>query len=234
MKTLVLGFFILVGIMFYTAMNVSASTLFQLHSIILVIGGTLAVFFISTSPKVVTSVYHSSREMMKTKDGFEGYEKELVELSQKQKLSVPSKNILIQYAADLWASGIDPELFIILTSQKRKEIDSKSLDAVQALKNLAKYPPALGMIGTVIGMIALFAQLDSSKENIGSNLSLAMTATFFGLLLTNAIISPLADRLHVHQLNQQRSLDMVYEILLLINRGEPTALIKEELNERTA
>jgi chemotaxis protein MotA len=85
-----------------------------------------------------------------------------------------------------------------------------------------------------MGMISLFSALDENRSNIGSALSIAMTATFFGLVLANVFISPLADRLHVRQVHMHRTLENMYELLLLINQGEPTALIKEELNERAA
>jgi chemotaxis protein MotA len=143
-----------------------------------------------------------------------------------------SNHHFISYAQELWNQGIDPELFIVLMSQKKAELESHTFDSVHALKNLAKYPPTLGMTGTVMGMISLFSSLDDNKNSVGTALSVAMTATFMGLILANILISPLADRLHVRHVNQQRMLENMYELLLLINQGEPSALIREELNER--
>lgn len=234
MKTLVIGFILFAAVIRLSASNLSAATFLQWHSLILVVGGTVAILLLSTSSGVLTSLAKSFMAFRKGDEEFDHYRDDLTALSQNKKKTFHSENELIQYAADLWQSGIEPDLFIILLSQKRKEVDSKGLDSVQAMKNLSKYPPALGMIGTVIGMISLFSKLDENKANIGANLSLAMTATFFGLLLTNGLISPLADRMHVKQINEQRTLDAIYEILLLINRGEPTALITEEMDERAS
>jgi len=83
-------------------------------------------------------------------------------------------------------------------------------------------------------MIGLFSVLDSSKDNIGTSLSAAMTATFLGLFLSNFLLSPLADRLHIKQIQQNRLYENVYEVLLLINRDEPSVLIQEEINDRSA
>ena len=234
MKTLVAGFLLFSFVIALSASNLSAITFLQWHSLILVIGGTIAILLLSTSSGVLVSLAKSLGSMSKGEENFDHFREDLTALSLNRKKSSKSKSELIQYAADLWTSGIESDLFIVLLSQKRKEVDSKCLDAVQAMKNLAKYPPALGMIGTVVGMISLFSKLDENKANIGANLSLAMTATFFGLLLTNGLISPLADRMHVKQINEQRTLDAIYEILLLINRGEPTALITEEMDERAS
>jgi chemotaxis protein MotA len=234
MKTLVLGFLLFAAVIAIATGNLNAAVYLQWHSLLLVCGGTFAILLLSTSPGVLASVVKTSAELRDDDENFEDYRQDLTVLSQNRKKPPASENELIQYASDLWASGVEADLFIVLLSQKRKEVDSKSLDAVQAMKNLSKYPPALGMIGTVIGMISLFSNLDANKANIGSSLSLAMTATFFGLLLTNGLISPMADRMHVKQMNHQRTLDAIYEILLLINRGEPTALITEEIDERAS
>ncbi|MGZ5279538.1 MAG: MotA/TolQ/ExbB proton channel family protein, partial [Pseudobdellovibrionaceae bacterium] len=95
-------------------------------------------------------------------------------------------------------------------------------------------PPALGMIGTVMGMVTLFSSLDQNKSQIGSHLSMAMTATFFGLIVSNLILSPLADRVHVHQVYQHRVYASIYEILLLINRNEPESIVMDEVTHRAA
>ena len=81
-----------------------------------------------------------------------------------------------------------------------------------------------------MGMIALFSTLDSNKSNIGSSIALAMTATFFGLFLTNVLIAPLADRIQIRYINRKRMFANIYKILLLINQDEPDAIINNELH----
>lgn len=207
---------------------------YQMHSIVIVFGGTAAILVFSTPAPVLKSLWKSLKEIYQKEPTISIYTSELNQLSQNRVQNLKSSNPLISYAQDLWAQGIDPDLFIVLLSQKRKELESKKMDAVHALKNLAKYPPTLGMTGTVMGMISLFSSLDSNKGNVGSALSIAMTATLFGLVLANVFLSPVADRLHVNHVNQQRLMQNIYEILLLINQGEPNTLIKEELHDRSA
>lgn len=212
----------------------SLKSYMQLHSLVIVFGGTAAILVFSTPGPVLKSLWKSLKEISKKESTVFEYSQVLASLSTNRSQTTKSHHPLISYGQDLWAQGIDPDLFIVLLSQKRKELESKKMDAVHALKNLAKYPPTLGMTGTVIGMISLFSSLDNNKGNVGSALSIAMTATFFGLILANVLIAPVADRLYVNQVNQQRVLQNIYEILLLINQGEPTTLIKEELHDRSA
>ena len=66
------------------------------------------------------------------------------------------------------------------------------------------------------------------------SLSLAMTATFYGLILTNTVISPMADRLQVKHVQESQTNQGIYELLLLINRGESSSFIEDEMRYRAA
>lgn len=232
MRTLLLGaggIFILVAY----SIHRDPQLFLQEHSMLLVIGGTGLIFLFSTPPSVIKAVFKSIRHL-RIDEKLGDYEPEFLSLSKTRSLPHRSRNALIAYSQDLWDQGVDADLFVVLLSQRRMELENETLDAVQALKNLAKYPPAMGMIGTVMAMILLFSQLDQKKSDIGANLALAMTATFFGLILSNALISPLADRLQVRHVYLRRLYANIYQLLLLINQGEPPALINGELDERVA
>lgn len=235
MGSIIIG---LIGICAVVGLSVGGtawSIYLQIHSVVMVLFGTVAVLFISNPNAVLWSLFSSVRNLFRRDESHMDYfQIELMALAKQRSKSLSSKNDLIRYANELWEQGVDSELFIVLISQKKRELESKGVDAVQALKNLAKYPPALGMIGTVMGMVALFAALDQNRAGIGGHLSMAMTATFLGLVLANGLIAPLADRLQVRHVHEQRFLDSIYEILLLINRGEAASLIDGEVRERAA
>lgn len=233
MNNLFFGF-IAIFVVLIMSLEGKAQNYVQAHSVIIVIGGTIAILVFSVPGPVLKSLWRNLVELTKTDETVDLYRNDILKLTQAREDKLRATHKLISYAQDLWRQGVDQDLFIVLLSQKRRELEAKTSDAVQALKNLSKYPPTLGMTGTVMGMISLFATLDANKSTVGQALSTAMTATFLGLVLANLLISPLADRLHVKQVNQQRMLENMYELLLLINQGEPAALIKEELNERAA
>jgi hypothetical protein len=52
--------------------------------------------------------------------------------------------------------------------------------------------------------------------------------------MANAFLNPLADRVTVETIHRKKYFGMVYEILTLINRREPIALIEEEFKNREA
>ncbi len=207
------------------------SNYMQKHALLLVCGGTLALLFVTTPTKALHQILHELKNIYKPDMAFDEVKDDLVQLAEKRTLLQPSKNNLINYAKELWDQGIDQNLFIVLLSQKKTILESEQIDAIQSLKNLSKYPPGLGITGTVMGMIALFSSLDGDKNKIGASIALAMTATFFGLFLTNVLISPLGDRIQIKFMNQKKLLHDIYRILLLINQEEPPELINSQIRE---
>lgn len=233
-NTAILGFLLVIGV-FALSLDGDFSFYFQKHSIIIVMGGTAAIFIFSNPVHTIKKLFVSVSRLGSSKDQSTAYKEDLVQLAKSKKLTEKeTSHPLLTYASELWEQGVDPQLFVVLLSQKRNELISSELEIVQSLKNLAKYPPALGMAGTVMGMVELFLNLDSNEGSIGASLAFAMTATFFGIILTNALISPLADRLHVKTVKDKRVIVSLYEIVLLINGDNPSSLIIDEVNSRAA
>ena len=234
MSTLILGFFLILGILI-SSFEGNVGNYLQIRYVTIVIGGTLAVLLFSNPPSVLKSLAQSFRMLFKREDHLFDSQVILKRLIQNRAASVePDSHPLIYYASSLWQQGIDPDLFVALLSQKRSDLMSRGIDAVQCMKSLSKYPPALGMTGTVMGIVSVFYSLDQNKDKIGANLSIAMTSTFFGLILANLVIAPIADRLFIRQLKREKICESLFEVLILINRQEPATLIQGEMNDRVA
>ncbi len=205
---------------------------FNFHSFLLVFGGTVGILLFSNPIAILKNLYRDIAELFHRVEKFSDVKETLSQLSKNRYVAVTSNDELINYAQDLWAQGVAADLFVVLLSQKRKEVEQRSVDGIQCLKNLAKYPPALGMAGTVMGIVTLFQTLDTNKEKIGPTLAMALTATFFGLAIANAIVMPLSDRLQVKHIARKQYLQNVYQMLLLINQEEASYLIEEEVVAR--
>jgi len=234
MVNLIIGILSAAGVLFYAIQN-QWGLYMQAHSIVVVFGGSIAVFFLATPEVVTKDLFRKALKLLfKNEEKFEDYREQLAALAKNRYSKTNSKNVLINYAQDLWEQGVDQNLFIGLLSQKKDELDTEIIASIQSIKNLAKYPPTLGMIGTVIGMISMFDQLQSAKDQLGSHLAIAMTATFFGLALTNLLISPTADRLSVRHLQQKKLYNNIYQIILLINNGEAASIISGTMEPKVA
>lgn len=235
MSSLPIGFILFCAVIVGSAGDVNLDHYMNLHSVVIVIGGTFAVLAIATPNPVIMALLRNIKALFNRRVELKDYHQELIALSQNRNSVKSSKDPLIQYAIGLWEKGIDANTFQALISQFRDKMENEDAEAVSALHHLAKYPPALGMMGTVMGMISLFAGLGSSdKSGLGPALAVAMTATFYGLLAANALLSPLADRISVETMHAKKRCGLIYEILTLVNRREPVQMIEEELTHREA
>jgi len=61
-------------------------------------------------------------------------------------------------------------------------------------RGIAESAPAMGMIGTIIGLVQMFASMDDPAR-IGPGMAVAMLTTLYGIILSAAIAAPIAGRL---------------------------------------
>ncbi len=235
MFTLPVGLIAFLVVLVGSAGDVKASDYIVAHSIIIVFGGTVAVGLICTPWSVWLSLMHNVIGLFKGRPTISQLKPQLLQLSQNRGSVAKSTDPLVNYAIGLWEKGIDQNMFVALISQHRDKLEHEDTEAHNALVNLAKYPPALGMMGTVMGMITLFANLGTSdKSMLGPSLAVAMTATFYGLVITQGFLSPLADRVNLQIIYKRHYYGYVYEILNLINNKEPSSMVEEEIVNREA
>jgi len=66
--------------------------------------------------------------------------------------------------------------------------------AIGFWRSLADAAPTMGMIGTIIGLVQMFAAMDDAAR-IGPAMALAMLTTLYGIILAGVIAGPIAARL---------------------------------------
>lgn len=66
--------------------------------------------------------------------------------------------------------------------------------SVAVLKKSAEVAPAMGLIGTLIGLVQMLANLEDTS-NIGPAMAVALLTTFYGAIISYMFFSPLAAKL---------------------------------------
>jgi chemotaxis protein MotA len=88
--------------------------------------------------------------------------------------------------------------------------------------------PAFGMIGTLLGMVQMFANMtDPSK--LGPFMAVALLATLYGALVANLICLPIADKLHVKLTDEDTNRTLIIDGILMIRDSKSPALVREML-----
>src|SRR5882672_4241353 len=88
--------------------------------------------------------------------------------------------------------------------------------------------PAFGMIGTLIGMVQMFANMtDPSK--LGPYMAVALLATFYGAAVANLFCLPLADKLHLKLVDEEINRTLTIDGILMIRDSKSPTLVREML-----
>ncbi|MDE0895570.1 MAG: MotA/TolQ/ExbB proton channel family protein [Planctomycetota bacterium] len=98
----------------------------------------------------------------------------------------------------------------------------------KVLESAAATAPAFGMVGTLIGLVKMLANL-SNPDDIGAGMSVALLTTLYGAMLANMVLIPLAGKLEVRAKEEVLLRDLMVEGIVAIQSGEKPQLIKEKL-----
>lgn len=104
--------------------------------------------------------------------------------------------------------------------------------AAKVFEGMGIYAPTLGIIGAVLGLMAVMQNLaDPSK--LGPGIAAAFTATVYGIGLANLFLLPMANKLKGVIADQTRVRQMCIEGIIAIAQGENPRNIEAKLNGYT-
>lgn len=96
------------------------------------------------------------------------------------------------------------------------------------LDMLAITAPALGLVGTYVGLIPMLTNV-SDPDSLGPMMALELVSSFYGGFLANIIFGPLAKRLKNLSQEEAERRELLIEGLASIQQGKNPKLMKEEL-----
>jgi chemotaxis protein MotA len=130
----------------------------------------------------------------------------------------------VRYVAD----GYDRD-FIKDTMERDRDIFLQRLEeGSKVYRAYGDCAPAWGMIGTIIGMVTMFANM-SDPSKLGPAMATALLATLYGALIANAICLPIADKLHLKVEEEDVSRTLIIDGILMIRDSKSPSLVKEML-----
>ncbi|MCA1794505.1 MAG: motility protein A [Desulfotignum sp.] len=114
--------------------------------------------------------------------------------------------------------------------QKQMQLTKKGLDTgAEIFGSMGAYAPAFGMVGTLIGLIQMLANLDD-PSSIGPKMAVAMITTFYGAVLANLFFIPMSDKLRGRNEEEITNMNIIFEGILSIREGEHPKLMEDKLN----
>ena len=97
-------------------------------------------------------------------------------------------------------------------------------DGQDIFKAIGDVGPAMGMIGTLIGLVQMLSNMDDPKQ-IGPAMAVALLTTLYGAILANMFALPIADKLSVRSREENTSKTLIIDALLSIQGGQNPRII---------
>jgi chemotaxis protein MotA len=128
----------------------------------------------------------------------------------------------------LVVDGTDAEVIRSLMELELSQMQGRHADKIGIIAMWAALAPGLGMLGTVLGLIAMLKNLED-KASIGPNMALALVTTLYGSIIANLLMTPFGGKLRAQDSKESMVKEMVIEGVLSIQAGDNTRILAMKL-----
>ena len=239
--TTILGMIIGIGSCLFViaSTKINPAVFLDLRGLSIVVLGTLAAILLSYSiTQIKRIMWICSQVFLRNEHSFHNSAKDLIQFCKAVSESGvanadPSKvHPFIRDCLILVKDGYSNTAMQHILSQRISSYSEQEGYDIMLLRSMAKYPPAFGMLGTVIGLIALMAEIGGGLEvdQVGLYMAIALTTTMYGVAIANLIFKPLADNLEMRSFRNTKVRQMIMEAALLLNSKSSLVVIQDTVN----
>jgi chemotaxis protein MotA len=143
-------------------------------------------------------------------------------------LSLEGKEVsdgFLKRGIQLLVDGHDPDVVRTLLSKDRSKAEERHNVGASIFGAMAEMAPAMGMIGTLVGLVAMLANMDDPKA-IGPAMAIALLTTLYGAVIANAVCQPIADKLKLRAAEEALNKSLIIDALLAIQNGQNPRVIE--------
>lgn len=124
--------------------------------------------------------------------------------------------------------GVEPENIRDILDLEIDSMGERHKAGSDMIKAWGAYAPGFGMVGTLIGLIQMLKGLDDPSK-IASGMAGALITTFYGALMANFLLNPMAAKLEAKSSNEARIKEMYIEGIIAIQSGLNPRIVEEKL-----
>jgi len=208
----------------------------NIPSILVVVGGTIASLFIRyqmaeafSITGIMGNAFSNKQEppedvinqiidmaSIARKDGILALEK------------VKSENVFLQSAINHCVDGADPEFLEAVLEKDMAYLGDRHAKGIDMMAGLAEAAPAFGMIGTLIGLVQMLANM-SDPSAIGPAMAVALLTTLYGAVIANLFFLPIGKKLDNYSKSELISRQVIIDGIIGIQKGVNPRMLQEAL-----
>lgn len=211
---------------------------FDLPSVMIVIGGTIAALMISFPMKSFTKIpKHLRIIFIPKKYNPQNYIEQIVSFAKEARINGllaledklnNTQDKFLKSSLLLVVDSVEPEKVRALLNKELDYLEERHAQDMAFYNKASEYSPAFGMVGTLIGLINLLANM-TDTESLAKNMAVALVTTFYGVILANLFFKPIANKLKVRHEEEYLCKMIISEGVQAIQDGDNPNFIQEKL-----
>jgi len=211
----------------------------DIPSVIIVIGGTIGIMLMNFPMGMVTGM---TKIIMKTifskSEDQAALIQQLVDFAVKARrdgiLSLESAeeeldDIFLKKGIRLAVDGTEPEVIKSILETDTEYMEERHKLGKGVLAAMQEFAPAMGMIGTLVGLVGMLQTMDD-PASIGPSMAVALLTTFYGAIIANLFAGPLAGKLSIKSAEEKLVRDIMVAGIMAIQAGDNPRIVEQKLN----
>lgn len=142
--------------------------------------------------------------------------------------SVEIKNPFLSKGVQLAIDGHEPEFVSQVLSKDINMTIQRHEQGQSIFRGIADTAPAMGMIGTLIGLVQMMSNM-SDPKSIGPAMAVALLTTLYGAVIASTIAQPIAEKLGLRATEERINKQLILEIIVAIQEGLNPRVVEEVL-----
>tara|TARA_R110000744_G_scaffold39028_4_gene88974 strand:- start:4171 stop:4935 length:765 start_codon:yes stop_codon:yes gene_type:complete len=135
------------------------------------------------------------------------------------------ENEFMQKGVDMLVDGHDVDVVRATLGKDISMTTERHEFGATIFKGLGDVAPAMGMIGTLIGLVAMLSNMDDPKS-IGPAMAVALLTTLYGAVLANVVCLPIAEKLGNRAVEEKLNQSLILDGIIGIADGQNPRVIE--------
>ena len=138
------------------------------------------------------------------------------------------QNSFLQTGIGMVVDGTDAETIESKLNNDLELMTYRHANASGVFKSWKDIAPAMGMIGTLVGLVGMLQNMSDPKA-IGPAMAIALLTTLYGALIANVLAGPLAEKLDNYSADEQNVCALILEGVIEIRKGTMNPRVLEDV-----
>lgn len=235
----IIGLLGCIGVLLWSiSLGPGFSIFYDMASVVLVFGGTIFVVFMKFNIRQVPmTIKVALNAFFKKLDKPEELIEQITEMAKKSKKEgllslekVPVDHTFLKRGVTMLVDGYNVEVIRQIMEKERDMMIGRHVIGQKIMGAIGDAAPSMGMIGTLVGLVQMLANL-SDPKSIGPAMAVAILTTLYGAVIANMIALPIVDKLVLRSEEEETNYNLIIDGVVGIGNGLNAAIIQEYLKD---